>query len=256
MSHSLGEAPADWYRNFFEGLAAELWRAACPPERTAQEAALVADALDVDPGDALLDLASGDGRLAVPLAAVGYRITAVDLSPRALAAARAGAAAAEVELELCQRDLRDLPWPDRFQGAYFLGNSLGYEDAAATGAIFAAVAACLQPGRRLLLHSANLAETLLPFLEPQVRVQRGGIEMRAQNAYDPEGRVLTTRYRFRRGQAQEEHLARHHVFTLAEVEGLLRAAGLETIACWSSLDGEPFAGEAEEVWILAEKRGT
>jgi 2-polyprenyl-3-methyl-5-hydroxy-6-metoxy-1,4-benzoquinol methylase len=56
----------------------------------------------------VLDLACGEGRLAVPLAAVGYRPLGVDLSPSALAAA------AGVTLELQARDLRDLPWPGRF----------------------------------------------------------------------------------------------------------------------------------------------
>jgi len=247
------EAPADWYLDFFEGLAAELWRAACSPGRTAQEAALVADALELEAGDEVLDLACGEGRLAVPLAAVGYRPLGVDLSPTALARAAAAAAAAGVTLELHARDLRDLPWPERFAGAFCLGNSLGYQDAAATGALFAAAAACLKPGGRLLLHGANFAETLLPFLEPRVRLRRGGIEMRAVNSYDPARRLLTTRYRFRKGAAVEERSALHHVFTLDEVEALLRAAGLTPLARWSTPDGEPFEGEAEEVWLLAEK---
>lgn len=248
-------ASADWYLSFFEGLAAELWRNACSPERTAQEVALIADALDLDEDDPVLDLACGDGRLAVPLAQLGYRPVGVDLSPASLATARAAAAAAEVKLELWQRDLRDLPWPGRFAGAFWLGNSLGYQNAEATAAILRATAHCLQPGARLLLHSANLAETLLPYLEPQVRLQRGGIEMRARNSYDAKSRVLTTHYRFRKGQEVEEQVAIHHVFSLDEVEALLRDSGFTPLARWSTPDAEPFLEEDEEVWLLAEKRG-
>ena len=246
-------APQDWYLTFFEGLAAELWRNACSPERTAQEIALIADALDLSEEDPVLDLACGDGRLAVPLAQLGYRPVGVDLSPASLARARALAGAAEVELELWQRDLRDLPWPGRFAGAFWLGNSLGYQDAEATTAILEAVASCLQLGARLLLHSANLAETLLPYLEPRVRLQRGGIEMRARNAYDADSGVLTTHYRFRKGQEVEEQTAVHHVFTLEEVEAMLTASGFTPLARWTSPLAEPFEEEAEEVWLLAEK---
>lgn len=247
------EAPEDWYRDFFEGLAAELWRNAWPAERTAQEAALIADALDVDPVDRLLDLACGEGRLALPLASVGYEIVGVDLSQSALERARAAAAAEGLALELWAQDLRELPWPERFHGAFCVGNSLGYQDTAATTEMLRAATACLKPGRRLLLHSANLAETLLPFLEEQVRLRRGGIEMRATNRYDPQRRLLTTHYRFRKGQQVENRLAAHHVFTVGKVEAMMRASGLKPLARWATPDGEAFEGEAEEVWLLAEK---
>lgn len=247
------EAAKDWYLTFFEGLAADLWRNACSPERTAQEVALIADALDLDSEDPVLDLACGDGRLAVPLAQLGYRPVGVDLSPASLAAARAFAKAAEVELELWQRDLRDLPWPGRCAGAFWLGNSVGYQDAEATTAILKATASCLRPGARLLLHSANLAETLLPFLEPRVRLQRGGIEMRACNFYNEKTRVLTTHYRFRKGKEVEEQTAIHHVFTLEEVDAMLTGSGFTPLARWASPLAEPFEEEAEEVWLLAEK---
>lgn len=247
-------AAEDWYLTFFEGLAAKLWRNACSPERTAQEVALIADALDLEEEDPVLDLACGDGRLAIPLAQFGYRPVGVDLSSASLAAARTAAETAEVQLELWQRDLRDLPWPGRFAGAFWLGNSIGYQDAEATCAILRAAASCLLPGGRLLLHSANLAETLLPFLEPRVRLQRGGIEMRARNFYDEESGILTTHYRFRKGAEVEEQTALHHVFSVADVEAMLSASGFTPLARWASPLAEPFGEEAEEVWLLAEKR--
>ena len=173
------EAAKDWYLTFFEGLAADLWRNACSPERTAQEVALIADALDLDSEDPVLDLACGDGRLAVPLAQLGYRPVGVDLSPASLAAARAFAKAAEVELELWQRDLRDLPWPGRCAGAFSLafgrlsGCRGNHSDPQGHGLL-------PPPGARLLLHSANLAETLLPFLEPRAPATRGDRDARTQ----------------------------------------------------------------------------
>jgi SAM-dependent methyltransferase len=60
-------------------------------------------------GGPVVELAAGSGRLAVPLAAAGHRVTAVDVEPAMLAraaaaAARAGAAAVE-RLELVEADL-------------------------------------------------------------------------------------------------------------------------------------------------------
>jgi SAM-dependent methyltransferase len=63
-------------------------------------------------GDPILELAAGTGRLAIPLAEAGHRVTAVDLDPAMLerargAADRAGHAAAS-RLELVEADLLGL----------------------------------------------------------------------------------------------------------------------------------------------------
>lgn len=78
----------------------------------------------------VLELAAGSGRLAVPLAAAGHRVTAVDLDPAMLERARARAAAAgpdvEQRLELVEADLVGLRLPDAgsFRLAFVALNSL------------------------------------------------------------------------------------------------------------------------------------
>jgi SAM-dependent methyltransferase len=69
----------------------------------------------------VLELAAGSGRLAVPIAAAGHRVTAVDIDPAMIARARQRAAAAELpdgRLELVEADLLGLTLPDA--GSYRL----------------------------------------------------------------------------------------------------------------------------------------
>jgi SAM-dependent methyltransferase len=57
----------------------------------------------------LVELAVGNGRVAIPVAqATGRRVIGIDTSPGMLAQARANAAAAGVELDLREGDMRDL----------------------------------------------------------------------------------------------------------------------------------------------------
>jgi SAM-dependent methyltransferase len=99
------------------------------------------DLLD-DPGDldlylaladradgAILELAAGTGRLAIPLASAGHPVTAVDLDAAMLARARRRADAeglADDRLRLVEADLLDLRLPDggRFALAFIALNSL------------------------------------------------------------------------------------------------------------------------------------
>jgi SAM-dependent methyltransferase len=57
----------------------------------------------------VVELAVGNGRVAIPVAqATGRRVTGIDTSPAMLAQARANAAAAGVELDLHEGDMREL----------------------------------------------------------------------------------------------------------------------------------------------------
>jgi SAM-dependent methyltransferase len=71
-------------------------------------------------GDPILELAAGSGRIAVPLAIAGHRVTAVDIDPAMVGRARQRAAAEGVaaHLEFVEADLLDLRLPDA--GAYRL----------------------------------------------------------------------------------------------------------------------------------------
>jgi SAM-dependent methyltransferase len=60
----------------------------------------------------VLDLAAGTGNVAVRAAALGARVTAVDLTPELFGPGRARAAAAGVEVEWVEGDAEDLPFED------------------------------------------------------------------------------------------------------------------------------------------------
>src|SRR5436190_7258153 len=122
------KAPATWWEDFFEGLSVELWLEAVPAEHTEREAERIAASLALPEGAGILDVPCGGGRLSLALAARGYRVTGVDWSREFIAHAAAVPAAATVTAATVtweQRDMRDLPWPERFDGAFCVGNSFG-----------------------------------------------------------------------------------------------------------------------------------
>src|SRR5262245_50769004 len=98
---------ATWWEHFFEGFAVKFWLAALPPAHTTREADTIIRLLGAPPGAELLDVPCGGGRLSLPLAARGYRLTGVDVSPEFLRHARSTDGAHRVRWEL--REMRDLP---------------------------------------------------------------------------------------------------------------------------------------------------
>jgi SAM-dependent methyltransferase len=66
----------------------------------------------VQPGDELLDVAAGDGNVAVPAAAAGAKVTALDLTPELFDSGRARCAEAGVEVDWVEGDAESLPFDD------------------------------------------------------------------------------------------------------------------------------------------------
>lgn len=231
----------DWWRSFFEGPVVEFWLRAGPPQSaTKEEAAFVAEALGVAPGARLLDVPCGGGRHALALAARGYRVAGVDLSPDFLAAARASAEERELAIDWEHREMRDLPWTDAFDGAYCLGNSFGYLDDAGNAAFLRAVASALRPGARFVLETGYTAEGLFPTLQERAWYPDGDGYCLAARRYDPaEGRLHVAYTFLRDGRALTRTMSAR-IHTAREVVALLADAGFTAIETYSSLARDPF----------------
>lgn len=72
----------------------------------------VIDAVDVRPGERVLDIAAGSGNAAIPAALRGSRVVATDLTPELFDAGRREAVAAGAELEWREADAEALPFDD------------------------------------------------------------------------------------------------------------------------------------------------
>lgn len=80
----------------------------------------------LEAGSSVLDAGCGLGRISVELAALGAKVTGIDLMQCELEAARDYAGAAGVSLELVQADLRTFSAPKQYDCAINIFTSFGY----------------------------------------------------------------------------------------------------------------------------------
>jgi SAM-dependent methyltransferase len=151
------EVDPDWYDGFFDDDWLTLLQLRSTPERNEAEIDFVVDALELEPGERVLDLACGFGRHSVELARRGLRVTGLDLSRPSLERARTAADAAGVGVDFVHGDMRRLPWTGEFDAAINLYSSFGYfaTEAENQGALDE-VARALEPGGRFLLETAHV----------------------------------------------------------------------------------------------------
>ena len=127
-----------------------------PAEYTRNEADEIERLLGVAAGAELLTSLAGRGAV-VELAARAYRVTGADLPPECLGHARSADVDRRVAWE--QRDMRDLPWPARFDAAFCFGNSFGYLEDEGDEAFLRSVAAVLKPGGKFVLETPMVIES-------------------------------------------------------------------------------------------------
>ena len=249
-------APIDWWKDFFEGLAVDFWRAVIPPEATAEDVAFLWKHLALRPGARVLDVPCGQGRLTRALADRGCAMTGVDISERALASAKDAASHSGHAIRYRNAEMRDLPWPNEFDAAFCFGNSFGYLDDDGNAEFLQAVGRALRPAGRFALDYGQTAESIFPRrIVANEEADIAGFHFGEQTRYDPLTGRIENVFTFARGDARETKLASQRVYTLRQVLDLLRDAGLRPVAHFGSPQEEPFGLGSMRLLVVAEKAG-
>jgi SAM-dependent methyltransferase len=218
-------------------------------------------------GSPILELACGTGRVLIPLAQRGYRVTGVDVSPAMLAIARGKVAAAGLadRVTLLEQDMRALELEERFSMAFVAVNSFMHlPDTDDQLIALCSIREHLVPGGLLVLDLFQ--PDLNRLLEP-----RGQVTLDKMFT-DPE-----TGHRVMRYRTQETDLSKQTIHTTyivdevdsegavrrtlfpfsvrylypAELKLLLRHAGFKIEAIYGSYDLDEFDGDSQKMIAVA-----
>ena len=110
----------EWYKEFFEEMGIE-YEDYCFTQNTENEVNWMIEEYLTSPEMKILDVGCGTGRHAINLATKGYNhITAIDLSPGMIGAAREVATGKNVQVDFRLCDARELPFENEFDAALCL----------------------------------------------------------------------------------------------------------------------------------------
>lgn len=204
-------------------------------------------------GGPALEAMCGTGRFLVDLALRGADIDGVDASPQMLDACRRRAAAAGVAPGLHQQFLQDLDVPRRYRLVLIPAGSfqlIPYDDQLPC---LRALVRHMLPGAELLLDMDLPGESDgPPSADPDRRVIRpdgAAIVL----SWEPDGRMRYDLVRDGRVLHTELETFMLHPLSRAELEGMLRAAGLTGTRAWTPGTEDPAPPDASSAIFVCEK---
>ncbi len=237
----------EWFEQWFGEEYLKLY-----PHRDEVDAAravsLVAGRLQIA-GKLVLDLACGPGRHAVHLRRAGANVVGFDLSLPLLSRARHR----DVDLlPVVRGDMRRLPFkPCTFDVVVNLFTSFGYfSDDAQHQLVLRDVAAVLRVGGVLLLDYFN-ADELRRYLVEREELSVGGQQVLIQRRISSDGGyVIKEIHLIDDGRSFVERV---RLFDQAELENLVRDAGLEVRDRFGDYDGSPVTERSPRFLLTAER---
>jgi SAM-dependent methyltransferase len=247
-----------WYDGYFEDEWLDLVALRIDPERTQRETEFIVNALELEPGRRVLDLACGHGRISLELARRGLEVVGVDLSERSLALAREAAERDGLAIDFIRRDMREIAFVDEFDAAINIFTAFGYfEPESENQRVLDAVARALKPDGAFLIDHLN-AVGLWARYRPSFWNEIEGTDalFLQEHSYDLLTGRNAARWIFVHPDGRRVEITHSvRIYTPHELIGMLEAAGLAIEETWGNFDGDELTRETPRLIIRARKPG-
>ncbi len=242
----------DWWRDFFTDFYNSFASLVQSEEGTIREVGYILDCLEPPTGGHLLDVPCGTGRHSLELARRGFAVTGIELSEEAIDTARHDARERNLMITLAQRDMRDLPWDDAFDGAFCFFGSFGYFDEVENGKFLHSVCRTLKPGARFVIET-HVAETLLPRFTPRGWQAVGDRILLQERHYDHESGRINCEWTLLGNQQRSVRRTSIRLYTFADLCRLASDQGFTFHSAYDTLEGEPFKLGSSRLSLVLEK---
>ncbi|NIJ55771.1 class I SAM-dependent methyltransferase [Dyadobacter arcticus] len=244
-----------WYHSYFKGLPQRAWKLHQNEEYTDFEVDFLRDVLEIKEGNRILDVLSGYGRHAIPLAEAGCELTCIDISTEYCEELQAAVNSKQLDIDVICADVLGYNFPEKsFNAAYCFGNSFSFFPRRETQQLITAVANTLKKGGYYAIQTENLAESILPNFQTRnwMPVKEGIIYL-AENDYRPEEGYIEAEQTFISGAESVTHMVRQHIYTLSEISYMFETAGLQVTGTFGNLEADPFVLGDEQLYLIARK---
>ncbi len=231
----------EWFDD--DSLWRDLYSFMFPEERLAQgyDAAEKIIALTKPKGKDVLDLCCGPGRVSIPLAKRGFRVTGVDRTKYLLEKAKARGRAAKAKVEWIRADMRDFVRRGSFDLILSMHTSFGYfDDKSEDIAVLRNMLTNLRPGGICVIEVGG-KEWLARIFAPTTSLvlPDGTLFVQRHEIIDSWTRIRNEWILIRNGRTKTFRF-HHTIYSGQELKDRMEQAGLTKVKLYGNLDGDAY----------------
>jgi SAM-dependent methyltransferase len=249
----------DWWTEFFDDDYAAVGLAHEPAELIERAVDFIVRMLELRPGQTVFDQCCGIGRISIPLARRGIRITGIDLTQSYVDIARRRAADESLPCEFHLGDAFRFVAPQSCDAAINWFTSFSYSsDDAMNERQLQNVFDSLKPGGRFLMDFLNVARVMAEFRPAIVNrspaAAGDGLIVLQEPTPDFVTGMLESDWTFfyPDGHREVRHIATK-MYLSHEIVQMLRRRGFSDFQLFGSIDGEPFERMSKRLIVRARR---
>jgi len=246
------EKKKEWWHDFFEKDFRPFF-GVLPARKTIHEVRYIIKKLGLKAGDSVLDCPCGFGRVSVPLAKMGMKVTGVDITGSYLEELKESASKKGLKIATRPEDMRKIQFRNQFDAAVNLATSLGYfEDDRDNLLVVRKLFQAIKPGGHLMMHIIN-RDWIIANFSPNGWMQFGNAISFETRRFDYTRSINQVEWSFMKDGETHTHHVTLRVYAYHELIDMFRKAGFVDITGFGSIKDEPVDRSRRWIWIFGTK---
>jgi ubiquinone/menaquinone biosynthesis C-methylase UbiE len=241
----------DWWTEFFPSFRPIF--DILPKKESSAEAGYIIEKLGLKPGRRFLDCPCGIGRISIPLARRGVRVTGVDITKSYLEELSEISKRQKLKIELVHADMRSIKFRSHFDGAGNIGTSLGYfkkdsDNQLVLGRFFRA----LKPGGKFMLQITNRDWIIKNFTNVGLQ-EVGGLRVIQKRRFDYAHSAIIADWTFLEKGRERTFTVKLRLYSYHELISMMHRAGFVDIQGFGSVKDDPIDFNHRSMFIIGTK---
>lgn len=247
----MAKSDSGWWHEFFP--AFRILFGIAQPKTTNAEVRYLIKKLNLKPGKKFLDCPCGIGRIALPLAGKGIRVTGIDITPSYLDEVEKKARRRSLKLDLQECDMRRIEFKDQFDAAANLWTSFGYfEKESDNLLVLKKMWQALKPGGKFMLHVIN-RDWIIANFSSSDWFEVANARVLEKRRFDYSTSTSRGTWYFLKDGVESSHNVSIRMYAYHELIAMFKKVGFVDIKGFGTLKDEPVSRETRMIFIMGTK---
>ncbi len=213
----------------------------------------VIEKLNLKPGQKFLDCPCGIGRISLPLAKKGVRVTGVDITQSYLDELSKKAKRSGQKIDVLRGDMRRINYESQFDAGGNLWTSFGYfEKESDNIQVLTKMYRALKPGGKFMLHVIN-RDWLMVNYQPRGWQQVGDMKSIEERYFDYRTSINHGTWHFIKDGKEKSFETSIRMYSFHELVSIFKSIGFTSIEGYGSTKDEPISRDKMMMFIIGTK---